>query len=204
MSADSGGLMPDIPDQASLSSQAATSANAQREKFAEAKNSGRTLYPMPNGDFGFLDEDEEYLAHAYQSGKHMSTLSNAKGLLENPREDCVYVWAARLTPRGDKANPQTVAQVRAGRYRPVTAEELRENIDTPVERFRIAGFEDVVGIVDVVLMEVNPQAQRELYKWRTMLAKTRTNRWQAFGDLKSKVEAASGGLASASLEVKKG
>lgn len=192
-----GGMIPEL----SMSQQAAQSADAILAQHEEAKRSGRALLPMPNGTYGFLDDDEEMLQHEYLSGKHMAQISNARDLLKDPKPDCLYVWAARLNPKGDRVNSQTIAHIRSSRYRPVSTDEIKDETDVPIEKFKVGEY-SVAGVVDVVLMEVGPKAARDLYKWRTLEAKRRTNRWAAFENLKDKVKQVSHGMATAELDRK--
>lgn len=198
------GLIPE-PDagrvlgQDTFSLQASRDAGRIERQHREAEQSGRAICALPNGEFGFMDEENEFIGdQAYLSGKHSSLFADAKDLLESPAPGCKYVWAAKLSPKQDRANAQTMANVRSKRYRLVDVGELKEDIDLPVEEHKFAG-QKVAGIVDVILCEISPQAQKMLYKWRTFEAKRKTNRWEGYEKLKARVEGATGGQATVEL-----
>lgn len=199
------GLLPEAPKRElgeGYSTQAARGASSIEAQHRAAEASGRAIIAMPNGEYGFLDEDEEWLgSNSYLAAKHQSLFADPINLIADPKPGYKYVWAAKYAPKGDKANAQTVANIRAKRYECVPVELLKEGIEIPIETHRIAG-EDCAGIVDVLLMAVTPDAQRIMYKWRTFEAKRRTNRWQSYGTLNDRIQRATRGQAFAEVERK--
>lgn len=199
------GLLPEAPTRElgeGYSTQAARGASAITQQHAAAEATGRAIIAMPNGDYGFLDEDEEWLgSNSFLAAKHQSLFADPVNLLADPKPGYKYVWAAKYTPKGDKANAQTVANIRSKRYECVTSDMLKPDLDLPIENHKIGGYE-CAGIVDVLLMAVTPEAQRILYKWRTFEAKRRTNRWQSYGTLNAKIQGATRGQAYAEVERK--
>ncbi|MDE2097361.1 MAG: hypothetical protein KGL39_08970 [Patescibacteria group bacterium] len=168
----------------------------------KARRENRALVPMPNGELGFLDEENEFIGtHGYLSGKHEAMVGDALRIIADPTPGAIYVWAAKYTPRGDRPNPMTIANIRAHRYIPVPVERLRPDVDLPIESHKIGGFA-AAGLIDVVLMEVPAAAQKQLYRWRTFESKRRTVRWQAFEDLNTRVRQTTGGGAFAQVERK--
>lgn len=200
------GLLPQAPvgDFSSQSARSAGDVSSHNERVlrqAEAQN--RAIIALPNGEYGFLDDDDDaYLSHTYLAGRHGSVLSSATKLIKDPKPGYVYVWAARYNAKGDKVNAKTVANIRSKRYEPVLLDQLDENTDAPVEAFKIAGFSDVVGIVDVLLMAVSPAAQRSLYKWKGAESRRRTNRWQSFHTLQDRIQGATKGRVRTEIEIK--
>lgn len=199
------GLLPETPQRElgeGYSTQAARGASGIEAQHRMAEQSGRAIIAMPNGEYGFLDEDEEWLgSNSYLAAKHQSLFADPINLLLDPKPGYKYVWAAKYAPKGDKANAQTVANIRAHRYECVTAEMLKDDIEIPIENHKIAG-NDCMGIVDVLLMAVTPDAQRIMYKWRTFEAKRRTNRWQSYGTFNERIRSATRGQAFAEVERK--
>jgi len=200
------GLLPEaaprVLGQDTFSLQAARGASQIEKQHREAEQSGRAICALPNGEFGFLDEANDFIGdQAYLSGHHKSLFGEASSLLESPKPGHKYVWAAKLSPKGDRANAQTMANVRSKRYRLVGIDELRQDLDLPVEEHKFAG-EKVAGIVDVILCELTPQAQKQLYQWRAFDAKRKTNRWESFRELQDRVQSMSGGKVTAEIEQK--
>jgi hypothetical protein len=199
------GLLPETPI-GDFSSQAARSAGqvtTHNERVLQsASRDNRAIVAMPNGELGFLDEDEEYADHIYLAGKHGSVFTNAAALIADPKPGWIYVWAAKYNPKGDKINARTMGNIRAKRYVPVAIDEIKEDTEAPIERTRMGEHQDCVMIVDVVLMAVSPAAQRVLYKWKTNESKRRTNRWQSFKTLQDRVENATGGLVRTEVNTK--
>jgi hypothetical protein len=203
------GLIPKPPtrtlgeDYSIQGARSAGSMEAQHRAALEAaKNSGRALIPLPNGEMGFLDEHDEFLGdHAYMAGVHRSLFTDAAKLLKDPQPGWIYVWAAKYAPKGEKANAMTLAMIRSGRYFPVSIDEIDDTTDLPIESHTIGKY-NCAGIVDVLLMAVPPQAQKMMYRWRAFEAKRRTNRYAGFTDFQKKVDEATKGLAYAEHEVK--
>src|SRR5215469_4849710 len=86
--ADEAGLLPEAPRRElgaeSFSAQASRSATAVTQQHNEALASGRAVIAMPNGEYGFLDEDEQWIGdHQYLAGKHKSLFADAAQLLKD-------------------------------------------------------------------------------------------------------------------------
>lgn len=139
---------------------------------------------------------EQYIEHAYSAGDHSSIFADVHRFMAEPKPGCMYVWAAKDSPR-------TWGFIRSERYRPVESHELADACDLPVTSNEVGG-KKWVQCYDVLLMEVNPRAVRELYEKHRAQAALKTASHEPFRNLKQQVEGESRGLATASMDVSVG
>ncbi len=78
---------------------------------------------------------------------------------------------------------------------------MREDRDLSIHTHKIAGLE-FVACMDVVLVEVSPEAVYRLYNWREQSAIMKTVNNAAFQAFQNTISNMSGGLAQASFEVR--
>lgn len=165
----------------------------------------------PNGQKVHL---AQILDHDYIAEDHSSIYADSDKYLIAPNPDCMYVWAA-------KTDAKLFARIRSGSYRPVGTDELKDDCDLPVTTHTVPGITHkvevpdgkggtqvieeprrLVACYDVLLMEVSPRAVKSLYKWPSFQAMLRTKQNLPFEKFKKRVEAVSGGFASAELTVR--
>jgi hypothetical protein len=198
------------PAAASLSEQAAKGANDILSASVDALQ-GRMCgqhdnEPLndtimnPNGQQVRLTQ---FIDHDYFAEDHTSIFAKDPGeYMKEPSADCMYVWPA-------KSDPQLFARVRAGSYRPVGTDELRDDCALPVTTHTVPGIanEDgspkrLVAVYDLCLMEVQPKAVKKLYKWPAFEAALRTKQNLPFEKLRQDIERLSRGTATAVMDSK--
>lgn len=186
---------------ADISSQASSGAAAidaqHRAVKDRAAETGTAVVVLPNGELGLLTD---YVDHEFLSADHTSIFANPARFMKHPEPGYMYVWAAKDGKNG-QANAYTVAAIRSHKYRPVEKEELRDDCDLPMETYKMAG-KPVVGMLDVVLMAVSPEAAKKMYRWHENMAVLKTQRVAAFEDLKERVGAMTGGAVDVEYEQK--
>lgn len=180
----------------SMGEQSVQSIAAQRQQSIDAVNAadGKGYVVNPNGTVVPI---ETYLEHLYVASDHSSIFADPARFMKEPKKDCMYVWAS-------KGDPKMFGRIRSHRYRPVTADELRDDTDLPIETHTVSGDTKFVACYDVVLMEVPPQAVKELFKAREAQAAMRTATHVPFQNLKQQIESDSHGLATAEASFKVG
>ena len=165
----------------------------------------------PNGQKVSLTQ---ILDHDYIAENHSSIYAESEKYLIAPNPDCMYVWAA-------KNDAKLFGRIRSGAYRPVGTDELRDDCDLPVTTHTVPGITHKVEIpdgeggtriieeprrlvacYDVLLMEVQPRAVKQLYKWPTFQAMLKTKQNLPFEKFRKRVEQESKGYASAELTIK--
>jgi hypothetical protein len=151
------------------------------------------------------------LDHDYIAEDHHSIFADEPSTyLIAPNPDCMYVWAA-------KGDAKLFARIRSGAYRPVGTDELRDDTALPVTTHTVPGITHkvelpdgkvieeprrLVACYDVVLMEVQPRAVKQFYKWPAFQAALRTRGNVPFERFKKKVEQDSRGYATAELTIR--
>jgi hypothetical protein len=149
---------------------------------------------LPNGKFANL---EDLIDVEMRPGNHTAIFSDTARFLKNPSPGCMYAWV----DCSKKNEAAIMGKVRSKMYRIVTADEFDETADVPIATHKMAG-QDCVVVYDVVLVEIQPRAIKELYKYREAMAIRKTIRNEAFESLRSKISSQMEGRASVELEFK--
>lgn len=148
--------------------------------------------PLPNGQFANI---EDLIDVEMRPGNHTAIFSDTAKFLKNPTPGCMYAWV----DASKKNEASIMGKVRSKMYRIVTADEFDESLDIPIATHKMSG-QDCVVVYDVVLVEIQPRAIPELYKYREAMAIRKTIRNEAFELLKNKVRSQTNGRATAELE----
>lgn len=190
-----GGLFASVPS-TDMSAQAAEGAQeAFDDNTAVTRDTSARSGAMVALPGGKLRDAAEYYDDAeYFAEDHSSIFADPHAYMKEVKPGHLYVWAA-------KADPHTLARKRAGHYRAVGKEELREDTALPIETHTMAGGE-YVACYDVLLFEVNPSSVKRLYKKREADAVLRSANALPFRTFKDNLRNRSGGLVSAQLTVK--
>lgn len=162
-----------------------------RKQNAANKTTGGTRVALPNGRFADYNSlvDQTYIPQ-----DHTSIFADPKKFMKNPRPDCMYSWV------DFKKEAAVMGKIRSGAYRPVEIDEVIDDTDIPLFTQKMTGL-DLVAVYDVALMEVQPRAVAEMYKWREKLAIDRTVNNVTFQQFKSNIERMTNGGAIADCEV---
>lgn len=133
---------------------------------------------LPNGRFADYNSlvDQTYIPQ-----DHTSIFADPKKFMKNPRPDCMYSWVDY------KKEASVMGKIRSGAYRPVEIDEVIDDSDIPLFTQKMTGL-DLVAVYDVALMEVQPRAVAEMYKWREKLAIDRTVSNMPFQQFKNNLE----------------
>ena len=169
-------------------------SNAERmsNTLNDANKASKTRkIPLPNGKFADYSSlvDQTYIAQ-----DHSSIFADPKKFMKNPRSDCVYAWVDY------KKEAAVMGKIRSGAYRPVELEEVYDDKDIPLFTHKLTGL-NVVAVYDVALMEVQPRAVAEMYKWREKLAIDRTVNNVTFQQFQSNLQRMTGEGVVGSFEV---
>ncbi len=150
-----------------------------------------TRVALPNGRFADYNSlvDQTYIPQ-----DHTSIFADPKKFMKSPRPDCMYSWVDY------KKEAAVMGKIRSGAYRPVELEEVIDDSDIPLFTHKMPGLE-VVCVYDVALMEVQPRAVAEMYKWREKLAIDRTVNNVTFQQFRSTLDRMTNGGAVAECEV---
>lgn len=209
------------PAAASLSQQAVESANRHIDARMEElrtevdRKLGMGGQPQlddviinPNGQQVHIAQfaDNDFIAEDHSS--MFATDPNTYLVAPNP--ECLYVWPA-------KNDPRLFARLRAGQYRPVETSELREDCILPITTHTVPGITKIVknedgtetemprrlvACYDVILMEVQPRAVKQLYRWPAFQAALRTRAQLPFQQLKKRLEEGTGGKVTAQMTMR--
>ena len=157
---------------------------------ANQTNSG-TRVALPNGRFADYNNlvDQTYIPQ-----DHTSIFADPKKFMRNPRPDCMYSWVDY------KKEASVMGKIRSGAYRPVLIDEVIDDTDIPLYTQKMTGL-DLVAVYDVALMEVQPRAVAEMYKWREKLAIDRTVNNVSFQQFQNNMQRAAGDGVIATCEV---
>lgn len=171
-------------------------AKTQHELMAQKQNaankpSGEVRVALPNGRFA---DYNSLVDQTYIPNDHTCIFADPKKFMKSPRPDCIYSWVDY------KKEASVLGKIRSGAYRPVEMDEMQDDRDIPMATHKLCGAEIVV-VYDVALMEVQPRAVAEMYKWREKLAIDRTVNNAPFQQFQSNLESATRGGAIASCEV---
>jgi len=171
-----------IPSNAERMSNSLNQANAQKKP---------RQIPLPNGKFADYNSlvDQTYIPQ-----DHTSIFADPKKFMKNPRPDCIYSWVDY------KKEAAVMGKIRSGAYRPVELEEVYDDKDIPLFTHKLTGL-NVVAVYDVALMEVQPRAVAEMYKWREKLAIDRTVNNTSFAQFQNNLQRMAGDGVIASFEV---
>lgn len=168
----------------------------QHELMANKQNAANkttqgTRVALPNGRFADYNSlvDQTYIPQ-----DHTSIFADPKKFMKNPRPDCIYSWVDY------KKEASVMGKIRSGAYRPVELDEVYDDKDMPIFTHKMPGT-DVVAVYDVALMEVQPRAVAEMYKWREKLAIDRTVNNIPFQQFQSNLARMTNGGAIAECEV---
>jgi hypothetical protein len=178
-----------IPSQHELMSKKMNAANA-------LKDPKQIRVPLPNGRFASYDSlvDQTYIPE-----NHTSIFADPKKFMKNPRPDCMYAWVDY------KKEAAIMAKIRSGAYRPVLMEEMSLDSDIPMSAHKMGSHKgaslDMVLVYDVALVEVQPRAVAEMYKWREKLAIDRTVNNVSFQQFRDRMNQVAGEGVIASCEV---
>jgi hypothetical protein len=147
---------------------------------------------LPNGQFANISDLIDVNA---RPGNHTAIFSDTARFLKNPGPGCIYAWV------NVKKSAEILGKVRSRMYRIVEIDELKDDEDIPITTHKMGGQQFVI-VYDVALVEVQPRAIPELYKWRETLAIQKTVRNAAFEHLRNTVRNATEGRATAELTFK--
>lgn len=170
--------------------------NEQVKELRENQESTKSgvRVPLPNGKFANL---EDVVDVEMRPGNHTAIFSDTARFLKEPTPGCMYAWVDC-----SKKNEAMIAgKIRSRMYRLVTADEFDDTADVPIATHKMAG-QDCVVVYDVVLVEVQPRAVKEMYRYREAQAIRRTIRNEAFEALKAKVNSQMEGRAAVEIEFK--
>lgn len=118
--------------------------------------------------------DQKYLHRNTES-----CFAKPEKYMKEVRSDCMYSWAR-------KGDPYLRARLRSGYYRRVLRTEIREDTEVPIDFKELAGVE-VVQVGDLVLVEVQPHAVKELYLSRAAEGYLNAQNNIAYSQLESNV-----------------
>jgi hypothetical protein len=148
-----------------------------REQFKKQNSKGGFSIPIPGGRS--IDPSAFYLDHGFRPEKADTLFGDITQYLKNPDPACKYAWKATDPLR----RVELAAGVRAGKYRTVEMDELKLDNDLRVEAgsmnkiMRMNRPEDTstVQILDLVLVEVQPDAVNQQYYQREREAALRVS-----------------------------
>jgi hypothetical protein len=135
------------------------------------------LVPIPGGK---MVDASNFIDPQMRPGYHVSIFADPEKYLENPNPECKYVW--KEVSQGKGINPRLMSGIRNRKYRLVEVEELKKDgLDLPVIQTtlsKVAGASDITAltVLDLALVEVQPKAVIEEYKYREGIAAARTVR----------------------------
>jgi hypothetical protein len=164
---------------------------AAKQNAANKPSSGKRV-ALPNGRFA---DYASLVDQTYIPQDHTSIFADPKKFMKNPRPDCMYSWVDY------KKEAAVMGKIRSGAYRPVELEECFDDKDIPLFTHTMPGKISVVCVYDVALMEVQPRAVAEMYKWREKLAIDRTVNNVTFEQFRSTLERMTNGGAVADCEI---
>lgn len=148
---------------------------------------------------GSREKVENLVDHEYIPGEHSSIFAATEKIVKDPKPGHMYVWA-------DKKDANTFGKIRAKKYFPLTADDILGDTDAPIETYTMAGADgkknEYIGIHDLILCEVPPQAVKELYKRREQEAILRLVRNQPFADAQAEARSISKGGVHMEIETK--
>lgn len=162
-----------------------------KQNAANKPTASGTRVALPNGRFADYNSlvDQTYIPQ-----DHTSIFADPKKFMKSPRSDCMYSWV------DFKKEAAVMGKIRSGAYRPVTIDEVIDDTDIPLFTQKMTGL-DLVAVYDVALMEVQPRAVAEMYKWREKLAIDRTVNNVTFQQFKNNLDRMTNGGAIADCEV---
>jgi len=163
---------------------------SQKFNAANQTNQGKRV-ALPNGRFA---DYNSLVDQTYIPTDHTSIFADPKKFMKNPRPDCMYSWV------DFKKEAAIMGKIRSGAYRPVEEEEMLDDKDIPMMSHKMCGLA-LVTVYDVALMEVQPRAVAEMYKWREKLAIDRTVNNVSFAQFQQNVQRAAGEGVIATCEV---
>ena len=135
------------------------------------------LVPIPGGK---MLDSSFFIDAQMRPGYHVSIFADPEKYLENPNPECKYVW--KEVSQGKGINPRLMSGIRNRKYRLVEVDELKKDgLDLPVIQTtlsKVAGTSDITAltVLDLALVEVQPRAVIEEYKYREGIAAARTVR----------------------------
>jgi hypothetical protein len=182
--------MPARKNNPYLPPSASEQVQALQENDQKTRSSIRVA--LPNGKFMALEDLVDVSA---RPGDNTQIFSQTEKFLKHPSPGCAYAWV------NCKKSDEIMGKVRSKMYRIVTVDEFRDDMDAPISTHKMAG-QECVQVKDVVLVEVQPQAVKELYKWREAVAIQKTVRNDAFNFLNNQLRSQTGGRVQAEVEVK--
>jgi hypothetical protein len=129
--------------------------------------------PLPGGKRMALGD---FIGHEFRPERRTSVFTDAIKYLKHQDPDCMYVW--KNAAKGH--NHELMQGIRMGYYRPITVDDMVDEIDVPIgsltlpSRDNSAGECQAVVLRDLVLVEVRADKASSQYKSREYEAAART------------------------------
>jgi hypothetical protein len=129
--------------------------------------------PLPGGKRLSLDS---FIGHDFRPERRESVFTAALKYIRNPNSSSKYVW--KNCREGH--NHELMQGLRMGYYKPITVDDMIDEIDVPIGQVKLpsnddsAGFVQAVRLRDLVLVEVTKEKVDRQYTAREYEAAART------------------------------